>query len=185
MNPDRYRYPTGPLYGDYARACAGLLLTGVPPLLLNMNLWVGLPMAGAAALFALFGARTAQRHATIVEVDEGGIVAHGPLGGSIRWEDLAYVRLNYYSTRRDRGLGWMQLTLKSSAGKSSAGATVRLESSLEGFDDIAEQVVEAARSRGIRMTDTTISNFAALGIDADFEPAAAETAPAKTWFQSP
>ena len=112
--PQRYRYPPRPLYGDYARAAAGLLLTGAPPLLLDMNPWVALPMAAAAALFALFGARTAQRHATTIEVDDKGIAARGPLGGVVAWEDLANVRLNYYSTRRDRGLGWMQMSLKAS-----------------------------------------------------------------------
>jgi hypothetical protein len=161
-----YRYPPGPLVGDYARAAAGLVLTGLPPLLLPLSLWVALPLAVAAGLFVLFAARTAQRHVTVIEMDDNGIHAHGPLGGSISWEHLAQVRLNYYSTRRDRGLGWMQLGLKGTG----AGESVRLESTLDGFDEIAERVAEVARRRGIGMTDTTVSNFAALGIDAESEP---------------
>ncbi|EWY40683.1 hypothetical protein N825_35805 [Skermanella stibiiresistens SB22] len=161
----RFRYPPGPLYGDYARAAAGLALTGLPPLLLSLSPWVWVPMAAAAGLFAIFGARTAQRHATVIEMDDDRVTARGPLGGSISWEHLAHVRLNYYSTRRDRGLGWMQLKLKGSG----SGETVRLESTLDGFDEIAERVAEVARSKGIGMTDTTISNFAALGIDADLD----------------
>jgi hypothetical protein len=101
----RYRYPAGPLLGDYARAIAGLVLTGIPPFLLPLSPWVGLPLAVAAGVFVLFAARTAQRHVTVIEMDQNGIHARGPLGGSIPWEHLAQVRLNYYSTRRDRGLG--------------------------------------------------------------------------------
>jgi hypothetical protein len=162
----RYRYPPGPLLGDYARATAGLVLTGLPPLLLPLSTWVALPLAVAAGLFVLFAARTAQRHMTVIEMDGTGIYARGPLGGSIPWEHLAQVRLNYYSTRRDRGLGWMQLRLKGTG----AGETVRIESTLDGFDEIAERVAGVARGKGIGMTDTTVSNFLALGIDVESEP---------------
>jgi len=162
----RYRYPPGPLLRDYARATAGLVLTGLPPLLLPLSPWVTLPLAVAAGVFVLFAARTAQRHVTIIEVDNDGIHARGPLGGSIPWDHLAQVRLNYYSTRRDRGLGWMQLRLKGTG----AGETVRLESTLDGFDEIAERVAGVARRKGIGMTDTTVANFLALGIDAESEP---------------
>jgi hypothetical protein len=162
----RYRYHPGPLLGDYARATAGLVLTALPPLVLPLSPWVALPLAVAAGLFVLFAARTAQRHMTIIEMDNTGIYARGPLGGSIPWEHLAQVRLNYYSTRRDRGLGWMQLRLKGTG----AGETVRIESTLDGFDEIAERVAAVARKRGIGMTDTTVSNFLALGIDAETEP---------------
>ena len=162
----RYRYPPGPLLGDYARATAGLALTGLPPLLLHLSPWVVVPLAVAAGVFVLFAARTAQRHVTVIEMDDNGIHARGPLGGSIPWEHLAHVRLNYYSTRRDRGLGWMQLRLKGTG----AGETVRIESTLDGFDEIAERVAGVARKRGIGMTDTTVSNFLALGIDAEGEP---------------
>jgi hypothetical protein len=162
----RYRYPPGPLLGDYARATAGLILTGLPPLLLPLSPWVALPLAVAAGLFVLFAARTAQRHMTVIEMDGTGIYARGPLGGSIPWEHLAQVRLNYYSTRRDRGLGWMQLRLTGTG----AGETVRIESTLDGFDEIAERVAGVARGKGIGMTDTTVSNFLALGIDVESEP---------------
>ena len=60
----------------------------------------------------------------------------------------------------------MQLRLKGTG----AGETVRLESTLDGFDEIAERVAGVARKRGIGMTDTTVSNFLALGIDAETEP---------------
>ena len=60
----------------------------------------------------------------------------------------------------------MQLRLKGTG----AGETVRIESTLDGFDEIAERVANVARKRGIGMTDTTVSNFLALGIDAEGEP---------------
>ena len=59
----------------------------------------------------------------------------------------------------------MQLRLKGTG----AGETVRIKSTLDGFDEIAERVARVARKRGIGMTDTTVSNFLALGIDAESE----------------
>src|SRR3546814_13308044 len=46
-------------------------------------------------------------------------------------------------TRRDRTQGWMHMTLK------GGGRTLTLESTISGFDDIAEQASEAARGNEI------------------------------------
>src|SRR3546814_15024359 len=92
-----------------------------------------------------------------VEVGDRGIVARGPLGGAIAWPDLEDLRLRYYSTRRDRTQGWMHMTLK------SGGRTLTLESTISGFDDIAEPASEAARGNGLKLHDATLENLVALG----------------------
>jgi hypothetical protein len=160
MSGGTFRYPRGPLIADYARAGGGLVLTAGPLLAFDVAVWAGVALGGAALLFALFGLRTAQRHATVVELDDDGVRARGPLGGQVSWSELRSVRLTYYSTRRDRRDGWMNMTLR-------GRGTVRLESSLDGFDRIAERAAAAARSRRLRLSETTLQNFAALGIDAD------------------
>jgi hypothetical protein len=161
MTLQQLRYRPAPLYADYARAGAGLLMTGLPPLLLNVHSAVALFLAVCAALFAAFGFRTAQRHATVVELTDHGLAVRGPLGTVIPWNELSRVTLRYYSTRRDRGQGWMQLTLR------GRDRSVRLESTLDRFDDVAEQAACAARANGLDLSDSTLANFAALGIDAD------------------
>ncbi|MGQ9366334.1 hypothetical protein [Azospirillum sp. ST 5-10] len=156
---DALRYPAGSLYGDYARAGAGLAMTALPLALLEVSRWLAVPLGAAALLFALFAARTAQRQLTRVSVDGAGVRADGPLGGAVRWDALARLRLRFYATRRDRSQGWMQLTL------AGGGGRVRVESSLDGFGALAARAAAAARRNGVALDAATVDNLLALGID--------------------
>lgn len=156
----RHHYPAKAMMGDYIRAGFGLVLTGTPMLLSpagSAALWVLGPLF---TLFAVFGARTALRHHTVVETDEQRIVARGLLSQQLTWSALEEVKLNYYSTKRDRSQGWMQLVLI--AGKDR----VRLDSTLEGFPEVARRAYLTARAKGLELSEATVANFAALG----FEP---------------
>ncbi len=115
-------------------------------------------LASLAALFALFGIRTALRHATRIDVSETGLRASGPLAAAIRWAELDRLKLAYYSTRRDRRDGWMQLELKGD------GATIRLDSRIAGFNDLVERSALAAAARGVELSAATAANLEALGI---------------------
>lgn len=159
MSSREYRYPRAALVADYLRAGVGLALSGAPLLLLDLPGWAVAVFAGAAVLFAVFGARTLLRQLTTFRVDGHGVRAEGPFGAALAWRDLARVRLRYYSTRRDRSQGWMQLVL------SGGGRTLRLESSLEGFEVIAGRAAAAAAANRLRLSDSTIANFLSLGID--------------------
>jgi hypothetical protein len=59
----------------------------------------------------------------------------------------------------------MQLMLKGRGGPD--GATIRLDSTIEGFNEIARQAASAARAARIPLSETTRSNFAALDIPVD------------------
>lgn len=175
----RLRYPRPALAGDYLRGGAGLLLTGLPLLALPLSPWVAPAFAAAALVFALFTARTVQRQLTIVELGEEGIAAHGPLGAAIRWQDLARLKLRYFSTRRDRERGWMQLTLQGTG--QGIGRRLTLESTLDGFDAVVERAAAAACANRLALDPATLDNLAALGI----EPAAEAATPGGTekgWF---
>ena len=52
------------------------------------------------------------------------------------------MKLAYYSTRRDRRDGWMQLDLR------SGWSSVRLDSRIEGFAELVERAARAADDRG-------------------------------------
>jgi hypothetical protein len=151
------RYARAALYADYARAATGIVLCFLPVLFVARNA-VTLVLAALGVLFLLFGARTALRHATQVAIDDDGISALGPFGGRIAWERLEQVKLSYYATRRDRKGGWMHMTL------TGEGRTLRLDSSLDGFDDVARAAARAAAARHLDVSDATRANFAALDI---------------------
>lgn len=153
----RYRYRTQDLLGDYGRAGAGALICLAPVVFVGSN-GVTLALAAVGLLFVVFGLRTALRQATEIVVDERGIVASGPLSRHIEWTALRGVKLSYYATRRDRQGGWMHMKLRGD------GGTIRIDSALEGFDDIARRAARAALENGAELSDTTRANFAALDI---------------------
>ncbi|MEO3435454.1 hypothetical protein [Inquilinus sp. CAU 1745] len=157
-------YSRDSLRADYLRAAAGLLLTALPLILVRPHWIVGLLLGAMALLFLLFLLRTAQRQVTTMHVDDNGIRAEGPMGKAVAWADLSDLRLRYFSTRRDKQKGWMHLTLK------GAGKTLKVESSIAGFEDIVDRAVDAAKAKGLRLEPTTLNNLAALGFDAPGDP---------------
>ena len=154
-----HRYPADALAGDYLRGGSGLAMTGLPLLALNLHWSVAGLFGGLALLFAVFLARTAERHATVIETSAAGIAARGPRGQAIAWGELADLRLRYFSTRRDRQGGWMHLVLQ------GGGRTLALESTLSGFDAVVEAAAAAARQNGVAVSPATRDNLLALGID--------------------
>jgi hypothetical protein len=154
----RHAYPGSAMIGDYLRAGAGFL----PAMAILISAPVGPVgtgiLAGFAALFGLFGLRTALRHVTQIEASETGLWASGPFAITIPWAELDRIKLAYYSTRRDRSDGWMQLELR------ARGASLRLDSRIEGFNELVERSARAAAARGVDISAATAVNLDALGI---------------------
>jgi hypothetical protein len=152
----RHRYPLRALWRAYAGSAAGaaaaLGLLGFAQLAAPVA-WAA---AAAAALFLVYFARTVCRQLTHIELDETGIRARGPTGAAIRWEELRSLQLEYYSTRRDREEGWMQLKLR------DAQHTIRIDSQLDGFAELARQAARAAAARGLALEASTLGNLAVL-----------------------
>ena len=159
-----HRYPSRALFGDYARSAAGLavglgVLVSVPlsPVILTI-------FGGITVLFLVFGLRTLQRHLVRVAVTEDGIAAAGLVTRALRWVALECLTLRYYGTRRQRkdgGGGFLQLKLR------GGGVSLRLESSIDGFDEIIRQAAHAARRQGLALDPATAGNLLGLGIDVD------------------
>ena len=159
-----HRYSPRALNADLLRAGIGLVCCLVPLAAVDFGAVVTLIFAVPAILFAIFGLRTWRNRAITVRVDTDGI---STASRSIAWHDLKGLKLSYFSTRRDRENGWMQLKLSSDHG------TIALNSALEDFETVCRAAFEAARSYDIELTDASARNFAALGLGAiipDHEP---------------
>jgi len=152
------KYRRNALAGDYVRAGIGALLTGVPMLFVGESPATLAVLGGLTALFALFGFRTFLRHQTKVALSPDGVEARGLLGGRIAWRELDQLKLGYYTTRRDRQGGWMQLTLR------GGGRRLKFDSSLEGFDRLARQAATASIANNLELSGATMANLAALNI---------------------
>jgi hypothetical protein len=158
VNVSRFRYPASAMAGDYLRAAAGLgptvlILSATP-----VGSVAAVVLGGFAALFGAFAIRTARRHGTSLEIDETALRATGLRQATIPWDQLDRMKLAFYSTRRDRKSGWMQLQL--GAGRTRIG----LDSRLDGFERLVRYAATAAAARGLQLTDATAANLQALGI---------------------
>jgi hypothetical protein len=153
------RYPRETLWADYVRASIGVLLCGLPLLLIYVNQWLGFFLAAGFVLFALFLVRTALRHRTRYLLGADTLCADGPAGGIVEWRRLDRLKLSYFSTKRDRSDGWMQLSVGSTGGR-----TVKIDSSLEGFHDVVERAAHAAGEAGLTLSEATRANLKAMGI---------------------
>jgi hypothetical protein len=159
MTPLTHKYRRGALLGDYVRAGVGALLTGVPMLFVGGSPATLIILGGLTALFVLFGLRTLIRHSTVVALSPVGVRVQSVLGGGeIAWQELAQLKLGYYTTRRDRQGGWMQLSLR------GGGRHFKFDSSLEGFDHVVRQAVNAADANGIELSDATLANLGSMDI---------------------
>lgn len=154
----RHIYPSQAMVGDYLRAAAGLVPTGVLFATVPIGTVPATILGGFAAIFAVFGLRTVLRHGTSIEMTESELRAQGVARRTIAWAELDRMKLSYYSTRRDHRSGWMQLEL------GAGGARLSLDSRIEGFDRVVRRAAAAAAARGLDLSESTVANLESLGI---------------------
>ncbi|MCA8907035.1 MAG: hypothetical protein KDA64_03960 [Rhodospirillaceae bacterium] len=159
MTTASLRYPTGNLVADYGRGALGLGISGAVLLLVDAAPLVFWTFALFGAVSAWFLGRTLLRHLSAFGHDADAVWQTGPLGRRIAWEELSALRLKFFSTRRDRSAGWMHLTL------SGRRTTLRVESALDGFEELVARAFDAAKARDLALSDATLANLMALGID--------------------
>ena len=155
-----YRYPPNRLAGDYIRAGAGLLLTAGPVLVVSLTLVPLIILLLLAVLFFGYGLHTLFCHRRRIIVDDTQISAQ-PGAVCLNWKELTELKLEYYSTRKESTSGWMQMTLRSD------NKRLKLDSRLEGFQDIARLAATNAHAKDVFVNRATASNLASLGIDVD------------------
>jgi len=151
-------YPASAMVGDYLRAAAGLVPVGVLFATTPVGSAAELVLGGLAAIFGIFGLRTVMRHRTSIEMTDTELRTHGATRRTLPWAELDRMKLAYYSTRRDRKSGWMQLEL------GAGGARVSLDSRIAGFDQLVQRAAIMAAARGIELSDATVANLEAIGV---------------------
>lgn len=160
------RYPLSALVWDYVRGIAGIVICIV--ILVtnewhNQLLWL---FVGLTILFAIYTMTTLAKNLAWFRVSEEGIECGGLRTQSIRWGDLSGLALRYYPTSRSRKKGWMTLTLKSKGGPGTArgGTSMKIDSNLPGFPEIATRAAWAAKENKLMVDRVTADNLAAIGV---------------------
>ena len=159
----RHFYPASAMIGDYLRAAAGLVPTGAIFATMPVAPVPATLLGGFAIVFGIFGLRTALRHNTSIEMTDTeirayGLLANGLIERTISWAELDRLRLSYFSTRRDRKSGWMQLEL------AGGGARLSLDSRIAGFGEVVRRAADAAHERQLHVSESTAANLEALGV---------------------
>ncbi|MSO70251.1 MAG: hypothetical protein EXQ98_08285 [Alphaproteobacteria bacterium] len=161
--PHSHRYPLRTLIGDYGRAGVGLFFTVGPFAVTSPLPVVSGILAAFAALFFAYGARTVIRHCTVIRLSAKGMEASGPLAAHLGWDEMRGLSLRYFSTRRDRAGGWMQLRVKGARG------SMRIDSTIDEFDIILERAARAARACGVALDSSTVENLRLRGVRMNLE----------------
>ncbi|MGF1640671.1 MAG: hypothetical protein ACFCUO_06955 [Rhodospirillales bacterium] len=151
-------YPITAAVSDLARIGTGLVLAAVPILAFDPAPMVTWLLAGMVALFAASGVVAVLRHLSRIEADAGGIRRRGPVATDLAWRNVRRVELAYYSTRRDRSGGWLQLSVFDGRRR------ISVDSRIAGFADLAADAAAAAAANRLRLEAATAANFHALGI---------------------
>jgi hypothetical protein len=146
------------MFGDYLRAAAGFVPSAAILTTMPVGGAAAIVLSGFGAIFAAFGVRTLVRHGTRFDLTESALRASGLWRTSIAWGELDRMTLAYYSTRRDRRDGWMQLELRSGRKK------LLIDSRIEGFTELVGKSASVAKSRGLSLNAVTLANLAALGV---------------------
>ncbi len=155
---ERYRYPPRAIVLEYFYTVLGLVFTLLPLALVTPLPAVTGVLVGLAILFFIFGLRTAIRHNLFVAVSDGGVTLGGLWGATIPWDEMREFKLSYFSTRRDRHGGWMQLRLR------GRKRTIRLDSTLQRFDKLLAHAAREARGHDLQLGPETLQNLSALGV---------------------
>lgn len=156
-----YRYSFSSLLPDWARGLAGLLV-GLTLTIFTVRSSLLFYIALALTLlFAAYLLRTAVRQGTALAVDGEGVAARRSLlGGTWRtrigWGDMRGVTLRYFSTRRDRSEGWMEIRV------AGPGRPITADSALEGFPRLVTAITDAARERALPLDPATLANLDTL-----------------------
>lgn len=157
----RHRYRGRVLSGDYLRAGAGLAFTAGPVLLLEPAPVVATILSAFAVLFGVFALHTGLRHLTVIEITDEGIAVRGPLPCRIPWREVTRLKLDYFSTGRERQRGWMQLKV------GGGFRRIRVDSTIDGFKEMATAIAGFAMDYEIPLANAAVANFHALGIAVD------------------
>jgi len=151
-------YPVRSLWPDYARAGLGLAIALAPMPWVPAGSFGNWVLGVLALLFGGFAAMTWVKQRSTVQMNPSGIRIHGPVRRDIAWSALDRLALRFYSTRKERGQGWMQLKL------AGGGATVTIDSNLDRFDIVTARAARAAAENALALDPTTLANLEALGV---------------------
>ncbi|MBL6927990.1 MAG: hypothetical protein ISR44_02360 [Rhodospirillales bacterium] len=151
-----HTYPLYTVLGDYIRAFLGVCVSVVPLFVITNKPLVTYAFWGLIVVFTLYGLRTLARHYTRVETTNDGVAEYGLFRHGFAWSELSRLRLKYFSTRRDKSNGWMQLEMTGN------GRRIAVTSTISDFTDVLARAADAAKTNEIELDKASLANIASI-----------------------
>jgi len=155
LYPLEFRYRPSALWTESLKALAGAGVCGALGLALPFTWFPAGLIYVLGVAFAWYGALTAMRTRMRILVSTDGL-KELPSGRLLPWREVLGLQLVYYSTRRDREDGWMELTLRAQA------RTWRVDSRLNDFQEFVRLVLRGTVDNQLELDPTTAHNLKAL-----------------------
>lgn len=152
-----HRYSRESLLFDGLRAAFGIACTLGPLVFLDLSWPITLILTGLGAVFSFFALKVAEQGLCPIELSAEGIASSGPVVRRLTWDSMTTLKLACYATPRRPSDGWYQLTL------SGHGPSLKVDSTIGGFEDIVAAAVKAAEVGRITLDPTTEENLKSLG----------------------
>lgn len=156
-----HRYPLSSLLLDALRSVAGLAATLGPLAFLDVVWPLTLILLALGLVFFIFAIRLVLQSLSSIELSDEGIASRGLFGRTMNWPELTSLKLAHYGVPRRPSEGWYQLTIK------GGGCVLKLDSTIDGFDDIVSVATRAANVRGVVFDPATGENLKSVGCLAD------------------
>lgn len=149
--------------GDVLRGSLGAVIVITPLFTLELHVAMQLLLGALGGLFGWFALRNVMRLKTTITATGDALIIKGWTSEHLAWDDLTRYQARYFSTRRDRSDGWLQLTLWRAKGR-----TINIDSGLHDFDQLAEHVAFHGKRKDLVVDDATIENLIAIGVPTRF-----------------
>ena len=142
--------------GDYFRSAMGIAVSIIPLVVVSSKPVITYLFSAMIIVFLAFGLRTILRHLTRIEVWDEGITVNLPFRKQIGWSDISALKIKYFSTRKNKKNGWLQMTV------GGAGQSISVDSKISGFRDILKQRHRSRRRQRVSLDEASTANMEAL-----------------------
>lgn len=159
----RHHWPVRTLVGDLIRGGLSLSVSLLVLIITPVFSWLFLVVCAVVVMFGLYFAESVSRMRMTVTAHTQGVRVDGGLFGprEIAWAALETFELRHFALGRQRGSGWMDLKLKGN------GHTISVDDRMTGFSELLAMSWRAALTAGVGVSDTTIANLRAMGLNVD------------------
>ena len=145
---------------DYFKALIGICFSLVPYLFFKISNELTFIFIFIFIIFVYYGFETFLRNISEIIVTDNGIYQKNAILKEkyLSWDKIDTIKLRYFSTRRDKEKGWLELSIYKNNRK------IKIYSSITNFSIILNIIANKAKNNNFEINNNTRLNFRAFGL---------------------